>query len=453
MSTRATIGGTLTSGRTSGTTARAVAVTAAVTATQQLLPQVADFQAWATKTGVPQLLGFVKPVLTLASGGSRPVAISVTNNSTSVQSGTVTPQLPAGFTADVPSKPYGNLAPGATGTVTFAVRNSDPSLPTANRGGVGGDYDYPITTSSSGASDTAHAALELVPTTTIPQASSTPTVDGSAEPGEYPGATLDLSRRWEGDACTSAADCSGSAQVSWSNDALYFLVHVTDDTLGKQVDPTDCKRHWRTDSVEITLDPRGTSENTSTTFKSGIFPVTSGGPACFERDADNHQGPGSDTAPGMQVAAKISSPYNGYTLEVKIPLADLPAAVDPAHLGMNILIYDSDTQDLTGQTPAGVVTFRWRTRRSISLGSGHSGRLHRTAGPPDHPDPAGDPGHRCLQPGLTAVDPSVGHHRRPPGRRPGRGSLAIRPDRLPTKRHGDGAAGPHRRGHRTHFRL
>ena len=52
----------------------------------------------------------------------------------------------------------------------------------------------------------------------------------------------------------------------------------------------------------------------------------------------------------MQVASVVSAPYHGYTIETKIPLADLPAAVDPQHLGLNILVYDSDTQDLTGQT-------------------------------------------------------------------------------------------------------
>jgi hypothetical protein len=59
----------------------------------------------------------------------------------------------------------------------------------------------------------------------------------------------------------------------------------------------------------------------------------------------------------MQVVSKLTAPYTGYTLEVKIDLADLPAAVDPARLGLNIFIYDSDTQDLTGQTRLGWSTF------------------------------------------------------------------------------------------------
>src|SRR5207247_11478017 len=83
-----------------------------------------------------------------------------------------------------------------------------------------------------------------------------------------------------------------------------------------------------------------------------------GKPACFERDADNRQGPGSETAPGMVVVSKVAAPYAGYTIEAKIPLGLLPAAVDPQRLGLNAFIYDSDTQDLSGQTRLGWSTFR-----------------------------------------------------------------------------------------------
>jgi hypothetical protein len=46
----------------------------------------------------------------------------------------------------------------------------------------------------------------------------------------------------------------------------------------------------------------------------------------------------------------VTEPYQGYTVEVKIPLAELPAPVDPAQFAMNILVYDSDTDDKTGRT-------------------------------------------------------------------------------------------------------
>jgi hypothetical protein len=231
------------------------------------------------------------------------VRIDVRNNARTAQSGTVALTLPAGFAADAPSKPYTALAPGATTSVSFAVTNTDPALPLPNADRPA-DIPFDIVTTSEGGSSTENAGINLVPVTTVPQAAAAPAVDGVEGPGEYGGSPLDLTPRWEGQACTSAADCSGSAKVTWSDDALYLHVKVTDDILGTVLTPADCKRHWRTDSVEIALDPRGTSENTSTTFKTGIFPVTddpaNGNPPCFQRDADNRQGPGAQTAPAWR---------------------------------------------------------------------------------------------------------------------------------------------------------
>ena len=341
----------------SGTTRGQVRVVPAVTGELQRLPQVAQFETWAPSVNVPQLTGIVKPVLSIGQGESRPVRVDVTNHGSATESGSVALTLAAGFSADAASKPYGPLAPGDTTSVEFTVTNTDASLPLANAGPNGGDYQLDVTTTGTSSTDVENDGLELVPSTVIPQATTAPTVDGVESPGEYSGPTLDLSPRWEGDDCTSPADCSGSAKVSWNGDDLYLVVHVTDDVLGTVLDPSDCKRHWRTDSVEIAIDPRNNSENTGTTFKTGIFPTTTAGTPCFERDADNRQGPGAETAPGMQVASVVSAPYAGYTLEVKIPLADVPAAVDPADMGLNIFIYDSDTQDKTGQTRLGWSTF------------------------------------------------------------------------------------------------
>lgn len=343
----------VTAGDRTGYNDQAVVVSPAVTATQQLLPQVAQFQEWADEADVAQIRESVRPVLTLGSGKSRTVDVVVTNHSTSSQSGTVTPAAPAGFTFEPASAAHGPLAAGASTTVRFTVTNSDTSIPTSNHGGDNGDHLYRITATSSTGDGVTEQALELVPTTVVPRAGTAPAVDGVISEGEYPGATLDLSRRWEGAACESAQDCSATAKVAWNDDTLFVAVAVTDDVKGTALALSDCKRHWRTDSVEIAIDPRGTSENTSTTFKAAILPWTQEGPACYLRDADAHQGDGARTAPGMKVAAKVNAPYTGYTVEAAIPMSLLPAAVDPARMGLNILPYDSDTQDKTGQTRIG----------------------------------------------------------------------------------------------------
>ena len=88
-----------------------------------------------------------------------------------------------------------------------------------------------------------------------------------------------------------------------------------------------------------------------------MLPATSEGPACGLRDADNHQGPAAETAPGMEVASTVDEPYDGYTVEVAIPMSELPGAVDPEHMGLNVFVYDSDTQDKTGQTRLGWSTW------------------------------------------------------------------------------------------------
>jgi LmbE family N-acetylglucosaminyl deacetylase len=345
-----------------GYTDRAVEVVAPVTATQQLLPQVADFEAWAAgDAGQPQLAGTVTPVLTLPSGQSREVRVDLRNTSSAPQSGSVALDLPAGFSAEPASAAYGPLAPGAKGQVTFTVTNTDSSLKTSNQGGTPGaapgDYAYTIRTTTTGAGTaTSRAALELVPRTTVGQASADPVVDGTASAGEYPGEPVDISRLWEGSPCTSAADCSATARLAWRGDSLFVLVDVEDDVLGTRLDAADCKRHWRTDSVEIALDPRGQSENTSTTFKAAILPVTAEGGPCHLRDADNHQGPGAETAPGMRVASTVRE-GQGWTVETEIPLSLLPGAVDPQRLGLDLFVYDSDTQDKTGQTRIGWSTW------------------------------------------------------------------------------------------------
>ncbi|WP_329035041.1 PIG-L family deacetylase [Streptomyces sp. NBC_00178] len=187
------------------------------------------------------------------------------------------------------------------------------------------------------------------PTTTVPAVATAPVLNGLEGNGEYPGPELAL-RYWQGETPT-AADCSATAKLSRHDDDLYVLVRVTDERAGAPLDRDDVKRHWRADSVEIALDPRGDADDTSVTFKTGIVPLTADGEGPEAgRDADNHQGPASMTAPGMRVVSTVTEPYRGYTVEVRIPLGELPAAADPERFALNVLVYDSDTDDRTGQT-------------------------------------------------------------------------------------------------------
>jgi hypothetical protein len=363
----ARIAATYSTAKATGYTDNVVRIVAAAEGRFQRWGNWQEYDEWLARTA-PQAsrLGRSQAIQSMAVGGTIDVPVTVHNWSAKPQSGAVSLDLPPNFTVDAPSKPY-DLQPGGDTTVIFKLTNTDTALPATQ------NVSIPIRTATGSETLT----LTLVPATTIPQA--TPTVDGKAEPGEYPGPTLDLGRVWQGAAnCTGVDDCGVSstgegntAKVSWSDDALYFFIHVRDDYQSYAVTPAECVGHWQADSVEILLDPRGTASqalmDTANTFKLGIFPFSQSGGPCWSRDADNHQGYSSgelDTgnAPGVQVAStarwvgsnETTVPHayagGGYDLEVKIPLATLPAAVDPARLGLNITPYDNDDTSAAGTT-------------------------------------------------------------------------------------------------------
>lgn len=340
-----------------GVTSEVVRVAPAVSGVLEPLPEIAQFQAWTESSNVPQLNNLILPVTSIAIGDTEAVDVIVTNNSGEEQSGTVALELPAGFEADTATQAYDGLAAGETTTVTFEVSNTDETLATSNQGGEEGTYPFAVTTESASGTSTQEAGINLVPSTVVPEATGTVAVDGVIADGEYTGEALDLSRVWEGDDPDSAADASGSAWLTWDEEGIYVAVEVQDDTLGTVLTPEDAKRHWRTDSVEIAIDPLGTAPNTSATFKVGVFPTTTDGSPQAYRDADAYQGPVAETAPGFEVASTLTEPYAGYVLETFIPFDALPADLDPNDAAMNIFIYDSDTQDLTGQTRLGWSTW------------------------------------------------------------------------------------------------
>lgn len=380
----------LSAGSMTGYTDNVVQVVAPAEGRYQRWGKWAEYDSWLQDTApAARRLGRSDAVGTVGLGGTMSIPVDVHNWSDQVQSGSVSLQLPSDFTAGTTTKSYGPLDPGKTTTVTFTVQNTDTSLPAGQQASI------PITTTNQDSSATSSDALavSIVPTTSIPQVSTAPTVDGKATAAEYPGPKLDIGRIWQdATGCTTAADCGESAngpgsyaQVSWSGDALYFYVHILDDYQSYAVTPAECVAHWLADSVEFQIDPRGNASqnamDTASTFKLGVFPYTNdpnnsngngvNGP-CWERDADNHQGystgPLADTvqdapnAPGVKVASTatwvgsnsttVDHAYSGggYDLEVKIPTADLPEAIDPSHLAINITPYDNDNTAAAGTT-------------------------------------------------------------------------------------------------------
>jgi hypothetical protein len=404
-----------------------------------------EYDSWLQNTAPRALrVGLSPAAQSIGMGETRAVPVRVHNWSTVAQSGEVQLTLPGGFEADALSKPYGTLAPGDSTTVTFAVTNTNATLPAAQNQTIRITTTYGAPSGSSSEDLT----MTVVPTTTVPAAGAAPAIDGAESPGEYDGPALDVGKYWEGNPCTPVGvDCGSSgiigdpatstyAKVTYHDDDLYLFVHVRDDYQAYAVKPAECVAHWLADSVEIQIDPRGDAmeslRETANTFKLGVFPYTddpqntngngANGP-CWSRDADNHQGystgplaatvDDAPNAPGVQVASSAtwvgdnqtttdhSYAGGGYNLEIKIPMADLPAAVNPAHMGLTITPYDNDNTAAAGTTTLRHIDNSSRLAWS-ALGSVQSNPYYWGHAVLDgYTPPAGQP--------TTPPDPNVSH--------------------------------------------
>jgi len=386
----AKISALVTSGSATGYTDNVVRIVPPAEGRLERFGTWAEYDEW-VEDEVPEArrLGRSGAVQSIGLGQTKTVSVTVHNWSETAQSGDVSLTLPANYTAVPATRTYTSLAPGAETTVRFDVTNTDTTLPANQVSTI-----RVVTSWNGGDSSSEDVSMAVVPTTTIPEAASAPTVDGVRSAGEYTGARLDVGRKWEGskncapvgvDCGSDGAGSDSWAQVSHRGDALYFWIHVQDDYQGYAVRPAECVAHWLADSVEILIDPRGNANDdafdTANTFKLGVFPYTNdptgsngNGPngPCWSRDADNHQGystgPLADTianapnAAGVEVKStarwvgtnETTTPHGytggGYDLEVKIPMAALPAAVDPDRMGLNITPYDNDDNSAAGTT-------------------------------------------------------------------------------------------------------
>ena len=126
----------------------------------------------------------------------------------------------------------------------------------------------------------------------------------------------------------------------------------------------------------------------------------------------------------------------GYTLEVKLPMANFPMAVDPARMGLNITPYDNDNTAAAGTTTLRHIDnsarLAWSTFGSVQSDPYRWGRATLPgytppAGPPDDAAHA-DAGGPARQRRLAADDRPVGPQRR--------ADLRSRARRPPPRDHG-----------------
>ena len=317
-----------------------VEVTGPVEVTFQPLFDIANYHAFALETGTESVIPRFPTRLPLTIGETNVVTLDITNLSDQVVEGELAFDLPEGLSIE--------------GDLSFQVTANQMVMKTVNlavaaeavpEGKHSAALSGAVRINGEDTASNSPVNIFVLPTLSIPRVAEVPTIDGNlSDIQSLPAHDISHLDLWSG-AAEGPEDIGGQFRVGYDDTNLYIGVQITDQTVVCNIAPDNIRAHWRTDSVEVTIDPSGQSQTTSTTFKSGIFPCTTERfEARAERDADANQGVIEETAPGMEVASQPIE--SGYTLEIKIPWADMPSQPEPGgKIGFNVLIYDGDQAD------------------------------------------------------------------------------------------------------------
>ena len=327
---------------------------------------IAGYRDFAKQTKTEWVISSLPTRLPLVAGRTGRVKVSVSNRSTEVGRGEITLVSPNGIRL---AKPLPiTVAGGATAEATLDIDVTSEAVP-AGRHSV----RLPVTVKATMGAITSEDAAEVyvLPSLTASRVATPPKIDGDlADMQSFAHGEIGPNDVWWRRPAKDAADLSADFYVGYDSKFLYVGAHVRDEMVVCNIAPDDVKAQLRSDAVGITVDPSGSSRDTSTTLQAAAFPCTTTGfGARGFRDADARQGLMEETAPGMQVASKRTA--DGYEIEFAIPWSAMPkqpAAGD--EIGLNVVLYDGDEKDARvganiSETGLAWAAFEWGGKQAL----------------------------------------------------------------------------------------
>ncbi len=319
---------------------------------------IVRYRRWAEAHQVSWVAGLLPSALSIGSGMAGTLEVELKSNRQQATTGRLRLDLPEGWT-DGPLDSDYEVPDRGTATVPFTVRVPDHVEQ--------GSYPVRMSTSLAGREVTGSGMIDVLPVMELAPATSAIQIDGDLADWEGIEAhAISSGHIWSGSVPGGDDDCSAVFRTAYDRTNLYVAVDVRDDVVVCNIAPDDVKGHWRSDAVEICVDPSGRSDNTLTVFKAGIFPGTTAGRAPrAARDADARQGVIEKTAPGMRVASRFTG--RGYIIETAIPWSDMPGGTGPPAgetIGFNVIIYDGDEADAGPGANIGKARLAWSYRPS-----------------------------------------------------------------------------------------
>lgn len=311
-------------------------------------PAITGFLQWAERNGVRHLTGALESDIPATRGGSTVLRLRALN----LDPGTVR------FSATATGVGVPEPAP-VTGSACIL------DVPIWLPAGQEEDFQVEAAFHDGKSMATATATVHPVPSSASMQAPAGLAVDAETGWSEIPAIAITGAALFQGKVA-SPADCSATMKIA--NDArfLFTEIVVTDDTLVTNIAPDDIRGHWRSDSVEICIDPGG-SEHTLTCFKLGIFPFDTNGLVRAARDADANQGPVEETAPGTRLFSERLADGTGYRIRAAIPLAEAGISPDGEAdtIGFNVIVYDGDKADAAPGENINEARIAWSPRPGV----------------------------------------------------------------------------------------
>lgn len=327
---------------------------------------IAGYRDFARDTHTEWVIASLPTRLPLVVGRTGQVKVKVTNGSTAPARAELTLVTPNGLRALKPA--VVSLPAGGSAEASLDVEVTSAAL---GDGKHSARLPLTVKSTAGAVSSTDAAEAYVLPSLTAPRLGTPPKIDGDlSDMQSLAHGQIGPNDVWWRRPARDAADLSADFYLGYDARFLYVGAHVRDDMVVCNIAPDDVKAQLRSDAIGITVDPSGTSRDTSTTLQAAAFPCTTAGfGARGFRDADARQGLMEDTAPGMQVASKRTA--DGYDFEAAIPWAAMPKQPAPGdEIGLNVVLYDGDEKDARvganiSKTGLAWAAFEWGGKQAL----------------------------------------------------------------------------------------
>ncbi len=313
-------------------------------------PAVANYRAWVRQHSIQHVAASFRADLPLVAGEANEVQLDIP--ATAPDDGDLAVAAPPGWTVE----PAHRRIRGSPSNTRVSFRVTPPA-------GTATDADLAASFSVRGQTFTNSARCHPLPRTSATRVKSPPAFDGTDRGWEKFSALVISPTNLVQGKVADEADNSALFRLAHDGKTLFVDVQVKDDAIVTNIEPDDIKGHWRSDSVEICLDPVGGAEHTMGCYKLGIFPFDTTGVVRAARDADANQGPVEETAPKTRLVSRRTT--DGYRIQAAIPFDEIGFARGRKRLGFNLIIYDGDKHDAAPGENINKSRIAWAPRSGV----------------------------------------------------------------------------------------